>query len=416
MAAASANPRIFLSAGEASGDHYGAELIRVLRRTLPDAEFFGLGGTKMASAGLDRIIKAEDVAVMGITEVLLHAPHIYRSYRKLVASIRANPPQAAVLIDFPDVNLRLARELKKLNVPVIYFVSPQLWAWKPKRLRWVQERVSKMLVIFPFEERFYSTRGVTVEFIGHPLADEPLPTISREELARDTTSISPSGDRYPLDPKKRWIALLPGSRVGEILHNLPELVKAAYALGNEYEFLVPLAPTLTVKQISKLQFNLGSWSPADSTPPRISFVKDAAAALFHADASIVSSGTATVLAALMGKPFIVVYKVSSLSYAIAKRAIRYPAEIPAPLDEEGHPPVAMVNLIAGRRVVPELLQHRFTPENMQATLQPLLHDTPERAAMMSGLAEVRATLHPVGRPAIERAAAAVLATLQTQQS
>jgi lipid-A-disaccharide synthase len=412
MASAKTNPRIFLSAGEASGDHYGAELIRVLRRTLPEAEFFGLGGTKMESAGLHRVIKAEDVAVMGITEVLLHMPRIYRSYRKLVASIRANPPQVAVLIDFPDVNLRLAKQLKKLNVPVIYLVSPQLWAWKQKRLRLVQERVSKMLVIFPFEESFYAARGVTVEFVGHPLADDPLPTISREELAQQTTSVSPGGERHVLDPKKPWIGLLPGSRVGEMLHNLPELVKAAYALGNEYEFLVPIAPTLTVRQISKLQFNLGSWSPADGPPPRISFVRDAAAVLFHADASVVSSGTATVLAALMGKPFIVVYKVSALSYAIAKRVIRYPAEISAPLDEQGHPPVAMVNLIAGRRVVPELLQHRFTPENMQAALLPLLGDTPQRAAMLTGLAEVRAILHPVGRPAMERAAASVLAVLQ----
>jgi lipid-A-disaccharide synthase len=361
---------------------------------------------------MQRVIKAEDVAVMGITEVLLHMPRIYRSYRKLVASIRANPPRIAVLIDFPDVNLRLARELKKLNVPVVYLVSPQLWAWKRKRLRWVQERITKMLVIFPFEERFYAARGVTAEFVGHPLADKPLPTITREELARQTTSISPGGARHTLDPKKPWIALLPGSRVGEMLNNLPELVKAAYALGDQYEFLVPVAPTLTVQQISKLEFNLGNWKPADGAPPRISFVRDAAAALFHADASVVASGTATVLAALMGKPFIVVYKVSHLSYLIAKRAVRYPPEISAPLDDLGHLPVAMVNLIAGKRIVPELLQERFTPQRMEAALRPLLQDTPERAAMIAALAEVRAMLKPTGTPSIERAAASVLATLK----
>jgi lipid-A-disaccharide synthase len=412
MSTSGITTRIFLSAGEASGDHYGAQLITALRRSLPDAEFFGLGGREMESAGFHRVIKAEDVAVMGITEVLLHLPRIYGSYRKLVASIRTNPPQVAVLIDFPDVNLRLARELKKLNVPVVYLVSPQLWAWKRKRLRWVQERVTRMLVIFPFEERFYRARGVTAEFIGHPLADNPLPTISRDELARQTTFVAPGGTRHALDPNKPWIALLPGSRVGEMLHNLPELVKAAYALGDQYEFIVPVAPTLTVAQIGKLEFNLGTWTPTDGPPPRISFVKDAAAALLHADASVVASGTATVLAALMGKPFIVVYKVSALSYAIARRAIRYPAEIAAPLDEEGHPPVAMVNLIAGRRVVPELLQHRFTPENMHAALKPLLHDTPERAAMVAALAEIRTMLRPTDVPAIERAAASVLATLQ----
>ena len=411
MAEITANSRIFLSAGEASGDHYGAELITVLRRSLPNADFFGLGGTKMESAGLNRVIKAEDVAVMGITEVLLHMPRIYGSYRKLVASIRANPPQVAVLIDFPDVNLRLARELKKLGVPVIYLVSPQLWAWKRDRLRWVQERVTKMLVIFPFEERFYAARGVAVEFVGHPLADAPLPTISRKELVRQSKSLTPGGVRHTLDPLKPWIALLPGSRIGEILHNLPELVKAAYALGPGYEFLVPVAPTLTVKQISRLEFNLGNWSPSATSPPHISLVKDAAAALYHARASVVASGTATVQAAMMGQPFIVVYKVSALSYAIAKRAIRYPDEIAAPLDAEGNPPVAMVNLIAGRRVVPELLQHRCTPDNIVATLRPLLAETPERAAMLAGLAEVRALLHPMGVPSIERAAGTVLAAL-----
>jgi len=364
----------------------------------------------MEAAGLQRVIKAEDVAVMGITEVVLHAPRIYGSYRKLVASIRANPPQIAVLIDFPDVNLRLARELKKLNVPVIYLVSPQLWAWKRRRLRWVQQRVAKMLVIFPFEERFYASRGVQAEFIGHPLADDPLPAISRETLAQQSTSFI-AGDTRKLDPAKPWIALLPGSRIGEIKHNLPEMVKTAYALGNAYEFLIPVAPTLTLEQISRLKLDLGKWKPTVA-PPHIVFVHDAAAALFHARASIVASGTATVLAALMGRPFIVVYKVSALSYAIAKRAIRYPAEIPAPLDAAGNPPVAMVNLIAGRRIVPELLQHRFTPENAAVALQPLLAETPERTAMIAALAEVRTLLHPTGPPAIERAASAVLNLLR----
>ena len=182
-------------------------------------------------------------------------------------------------------------------------------------------------------------------------------------------------------------------------------------LGDQYEFLVPVAPTLTVRQISKLEFDLGNWNPTDAPPPRISFVKDANAALYHASVSVVASGTATVLAALMGRPFIVVYKVSPLSFAIARRVIRYPAEIPAPLDEEGYPPVAMVNLIAGKRLVPELLQHKFTPQNMESALRPLLQDTPERAAMIAGLIEVRAMLKPDERPAIQRAADSVLATL-----
>ncbi len=177
------NPNIFLSAGEASGDHYGAQLIAELRTRHSGATFFGLGGREMESAGQDRIIRAEDVAHMGITEVLRHAPRVYSSYRRLVASIKKRRPDIAILIDFPDVNFRLARELKALNIPVIYFVSPQLWAWKRRRLRWVQQRVDRMMVIFPFEERFYKARGVDAKFVGHPLAELPLPTTTRENYA-----------------------------------------------------------------------------------------------------------------------------------------------------------------------------------------------------------------------------------------
>jgi len=208
------NPRIFLSAGEASGDHYGAQLIHALREALPAATFTGLGGTEMETAGQQRIVRAEDVAVMGITEILRHIPHIYASYRKLVRSIRAQRPDVAILIDFPDVNFRLAKHLKRLGVPVVWFVSPQLWAWKRSRLRWVQQRVSKMMVIFPFEEPFYKARGVDATFVGHPLAELPLPTISRERYAA----------QHGLDPSAQWIALLPGSRAKEVSANLPEML------------------------------------------------------------------------------------------------------------------------------------------------------------------------------------------------
>ena len=162
-----------MSAGEASGDHYGAQLIAELRRRNPQLACFGLGGKEMEAAGLDRIVRAEDVAHMGITEVIRHMPRVYKAYRSLVAAIRQRRPDVAVLIDFPDVNFRLARELKKLGIPVIYFVSPQLWAWKRRRLRWVQQRVTRMMVIFPFEERFYRARGVEVRCVGHPLAELP---------------------------------------------------------------------------------------------------------------------------------------------------------------------------------------------------------------------------------------------------
>jgi lipid-A-disaccharide synthase len=164
------NPKIFLSAGEASGEHYGTLLIPAIRRLEPGAEFFGLGGQRMEALGFRRIVRAEDVAVMGITEVIRHMPKIYGEYRKLKASIRTERPDAAILIDFPDVNLSLAKHLKRAGVPVIYFVSPQLWAWKKYRIREVQRYVDRMLVIFPFEERFYRDHNVQATFVGHPLA------------------------------------------------------------------------------------------------------------------------------------------------------------------------------------------------------------------------------------------------------
>jgi lipid-A-disaccharide synthase len=382
MAENNPSPCLFLSAGEASGDYYGAQLIAELRTRLPQLTCFGLGGTAMADAGMERIVRAEDVAHMGITEVIRHMPYIYGEYRRLVASIKKRRPDAAILVDFPDVNLRLARELRKLNIPVIYFVSPQLWAWKRKRLRWVQQRVSRMMVIFPFEESFYRARGVDAAFVGHPLAQLPLPSSTSEEYAA----------RYRLDPEKTWIALLPGSRRKEVQLNLPEMLRAAAILNAQgrYEFVIPVASTVNNSYI--LNF---LQDPIHNTrKPRVTLVDDAREALHHARASIVASGTATVQAAVIGNPFIVVYRVSPLTFALAKRLIRYPIEIPAEIDKDGNLPIAMVNLVAGRRVVPELLQARFTAENIVATLGPLLADGPARERMISDLVETNLKLLP----------------------
>jgi lipid-A-disaccharide synthase len=359
----SQNPKIFLSAGEASGEHYGAQLIPAIRRLMPDGEFFGLGGQRMEALGFRRIVRAEDVAVMGITEVIFHMPRIYGEYRKLKASIRAEKPDAAILIDFPDVNLSLAKHLKRQGVPVIYFVSPQLWAWKKYRIREVQKYVDRMLVIFPFEERFYLERGVEAQFVGHPLADLPLPAKSREEYARE----------MDLDPAKHWIGLLPGSRSKEIRLNLPEMLRAAELLANSadslgYEFLLPIAPTLTGIQQAEIYAALPQ-------TPNITLTQDARAVLHHARASLVASGTATVEAALIGNPFVVVYKVSPLTYAVAKRVVDVPH-------------VAMANLIANNRVVPELIQGDFTAENAVLHLRPLLDDEEARARMQSSLRSI----------------------------
>ncbi|HWZ12603.1 MAG TPA: lipid-A-disaccharide synthase [Acidobacteriaceae bacterium] len=380
---------VFLSAGEASGEHYGALLIDALRHETPGAQFFGLGGKQMEESGLQRIVRAEDVAHMGITEVLRHAPTVYSAYRRLVKSIREQRPDIAVLIDFPDVNLRLAEHLKNAGVPVVYFVSPQLWAWKKRRIRWVRERVSKMLVIFPFEEGFYRERGVDAEFVGHPLAEMPLPDASRLEFAATNS----------LDPTKPWLAMLPGSRQREVRLNLPEMLNAVAILGPQYEYLIPVAPTL---QPADFEAVLRGHATLRKS---IHLTQDAAASLFHARASVVASGTATVLAALMGNPFVAVYRVSPVTYAIASRLIELPH-------------VTMVNLIAGDRIVPELIQDTFTAKNIVRELTPLLADGDERKTQMAALAAVRQRLEApsstrtVREGTIHRVAAHVLKLAQ----
>jgi len=400
------NSSIFISAGEASGEFYGAELARALSRgSTPKGkttELWGMGGPRMAAAGVDCIVRAEDMAVMGFTEIVHHLPRIYREFRKLKHAIRARRPAVAVLIDFPEIHFRLAREFYRLGIPVIYFVSPQLWAWKQHRIRLVQRYVKRMLVIFPFEEQFYRERGVQAEFVGHPLADLPLPAIPREQFAAQNG----------LDPAKTWIGLLPGSRLKEIEANLPQMLEAARSLltpepvgvnaDRTIAFLIPLAPTLDAAKrqaVLKMTQEYGSGLPVHLVP-------DARAALFHARASVVASGTATVEAALIGNPFVVVYRVSPLTYAIARRLVKVPH-------------VAMANLIAQKRVVPELIQHDFTAANIVQHLKRLLPDGPDRQSMMHELGAIRDVLHAHPSPcgvknqnAIETVAAVVLSQME----
>ncbi len=370
----------------------------------------------MQKAGQTRIVRAEDVAHMGITEVLRHAPYIYSQYRKLVRSIAANPPHAAILIDFPDVNFRLARHLKSRGVPVVWFVSPQLWAWKRRRLRWVQQRVSNMLTIFPFEAPFYRNRGVQADFVGHPLASLPLPTIPRELYAAHNN----------LDPAKPWIALLPGSRWREIESNLPIMVEMACSYPRDAEYLLPVASTIDRSRLADFAAGWITHYPGTNPTiplPYIHLVADAREALHHARASVVASGTATVQAALIGNPFVVVYRVSPLTFRLARHFVSYPEEIwPSPAnrslgdkdpyyDRAGNLPIAMPNLIAGRRIVPELLQSAFNPETLNDTLESLLADTPVRTQQLAGLAEIRTRLTLPGPAPIARVRDAVLAVL-----
>ncbi len=396
------SPTIFISAGEASGEHYGALLAAALERKLAaagqTAQLFGMGGERMQAAGVERVVRAEDMAVMGLTEVVLHLPRIYGEFRKLKKAIRERRPDVAVLIDFPEIHFRLAKEFHRLGVPVIFFVSPQLWAWKKHRIRLVQNFVRRMLVIFPFEEPFYRENGVKAEFVGHPLAELPLPTINREQFAAENH----------LNAARTWIGLLPGSRPKEISDHLPVLLEAARSLAQHGEpegldFLIPLAPTLnTAQRAQALQLVKDH---GDGLTVRL--VEDARAALFHARASVVASGTATVEAALIGNPFVVVYRVSALTYAIAKRVVKVPH-------------VAMANLIAGKRVVPELIQQDFTAAKIVKQMLPLLPDGVARQSMMQEIRTIRRAL--AGTPAgvgdgaagaIERVAAITLEELGT---
>jgi lipid-A-disaccharide synthase len=353
-----AHLRILISAGEASGDTYGAQLIEALRRLHPSAEFFGAGGDRMRAAGCDTVVDANDLAVVGISEILSHLPRIYSLFRQLISESDRRRPVVAVVIDSPAFNWRVARQMRKRGVSVVYYVCPQFWAWRQGRVRLLRKYVNKALVIFPFEEKFYRDRGVDATFVGHPLANLPQPTISREDYASQNN----------LDPAKDWITLMPGSRVKEVRMNLPEMLASAAALGTQYEFLLPLAPTL---DRGFLQSLIGD--------RKIHLVTQALPAMAHSRGGIVASGTATVEAALMNMPFVMVYRVTPLTYFLGRSKVKVPY-------------FAMVNLIASKEVVTELVQDDFTAAQVVTELSKVLSRGPAREAMMQGFAQVKVLL------------------------
>jgi lipid-A-disaccharide synthase len=355
-----------LSAGEASGDTYGAQLIESLRGLAPSSTFFGMGGEKMRASGAELLVHANEVAVVGLVEVVKHLPDIRRRFKHLVAEAARRKPDAAILIDFPDFNLRLARELHRLRIPVFYFVSPQIWAWRTGRVKQIKKYVRKMIVIFPFEQEFYRRHGVEVSYVGHPLAYEPPPQISREEFAT----------QHGLDPQKQWIALLPGSRRKEVGYNIERMRWAAEMLqdqGGDFQFVMPVASTLNKEWLAKQLYD--TWP----SPVGITLTDNARATLMHARAAVVASGTATVEAALSGAPFIVVYRLAPLTWLLGRRLVK--------LDT-----FAMPNLIAGKKVVPELIQKDFTAQNVFKALNAIIPDGPVRQQMESDLKMVQQRL------------------------
>ena len=364
--------RLLVSCGEPSGDLYAAELVRHLRQARADLDVFGLGGDRLQDQGAALRAHVRELAVVGLFEVVSHLRRLRGVFRDLLAEVDRRPPAAAVLVDYAEFNLRLAAALRRRGIPVVYYVSPQVWAWRRGRLRDIRRSVSRMLVIFPFEEPLYREAGVPVRFVGHPLVDLVAPAPDRAAFLR------PLG----LDPDRPVLAVLPGSRAKEIAHNLPPIVAALRRIQAQrprVQFLLAVAPSIEPASLA------GRFA---GVPGRM--VGGATHAVLGAcDAAVVASGTATVEAALLGAPMVVVYRLSPLTYHLGRRLVRVPH-------------YAMANLIAGRRLVPELIQSDFTPERVAEEALRLLEDAAFRDRMREGLAEVR---HRLGGPGASARAA-----------
>ena len=375
---------LLMVAVEASGDLHGAAVLRELRALRPDLRAFGAGGPKMRAEGLEALVRAEDLSVMGIAEVLPALPRLLEAMDTLRDAARDRKPAAALLIDSPDFNLRLAKQLRRLQVPVAYFIGPSVWAWRSYRVKQIARDVARMLVILPFEAAFYARHGVVARYVGNPLADDlhalPAAGLDPRAAARCAIFGSDAGS-LPV------LALLPGSRLQEIHRLWPRMLAAARALQGKIpglRLVVPIAATL-----DRALFGYA---------PDVQFVDSAPQALAAADAAIVASGTATLEAALAGTPQVVVYRTSWLSWLVGRMLIRVRF-------------ISLPNLLAGRALVTELLQSDCTPERIALAIAPLLSDTPARNAQIEGLRAVREELAPPGSAGAARRAAEEVAAL-----
>lgn len=374
-------PTLLLSAGEASGDMYAAQLAAELKKRM-DVNIFGMGGPQMRAAGVEVVTDYSEVAVLGITEIVSHLPSLIRAMRRLVSEARKRKPALAILTDFPGFHLRLSRKLKPLGIKNVYFVCPQFWAWRPWRVRIVRRRFARALCIFPFEEKFYGDAGVPTRFIGHPLVGAVCASETRQQFA----------ERHGLDPGQPIVTLLPGSRAGEIARHLPTMLAACAELRQmpgKVSFVIAVAPGVGVSKINRMVSVSGVCA--------VVVERQTYNALAAADAALVCSGTATIEAALLDVPMVVVYKVTPVTAALAKPLVRTKF-------------FSMVNLIAGRAVVRELIQGDFTPQACARELTRLLGSAEGRQDLRRGLAEVRKKLGPPG--AVERAAEEIAALLR----
>jgi lipid-A-disaccharide synthase len=393
---------ILISAGEASGDMYAARLARAIQQRT-GAHLFGLGGPLMRAAGVELIADYSEVSVMGLSEVLHKLPAALKILHRLQREAVRRKPALVILVDAPGMNFPLARRLDPRGFRLLYFISPQVWAWRSGRVKAIRRMVDLMLCIFPFEEDFYQRAGVPVKFVGHPLVDTVAPSESRAQFAA----------RHHLDPQRPIVAVLPGSRKIEVAHNFPAIAEACASLARDLPVQLVLAAAPALQDDALLR-SAGPLTPAllaalakagalaetpaskrSAASPAISLTvvrSETYNALAAADCAIVSSGTATVEAALLGTPMVVVYRVSALTALLARTLVHTPF-------------FAMVNLIMGRRVVPELIQHDFTAAALESEVRALLASAEAREKMRRDLEEVRARLGPGG--AIDRAAAAI---------
>jgi len=354
--------RILIVAGEASGDLHGSNLVRALKRSDPGITVSGIGGTHMEQAGVEILIPASEMAVVGLTEVLFRLGVIFKARQELKKLLRSAPsPELLILIDYPDFNIHLASLAKRWKIPVLYYISPQVWAWRTGRVNKLAKRVDRIAVILPFEEDLYRKKGVDVTYVGHPLLDAIPEHSSKEEVV----------GKLNLQNASPVIGLLPGSRQEEIENILPSMVKAVEILSSRYshlECVLPVAPTVSVDLIQSFL--------ADSNVEIHISDLDIYRTLRACDLALVASGTATLETAIMGVPMIVVYRVSPVTYWIGKKLVNVPY-------------VSLANFVAGKQIVPELVQDEFNPEKLAGEAVRILEDRQERENMIRNLKAVK---------------------------
>ena len=374
--------KILLVAGEVSGDLHGSHLVDAIHRIDPEVCFFGVGGEGLDRSGMKLLYSAHSLSVVGVTEVFIKLRSILKALRGLKKSLEQERPDLVILIDFPDFNFRLAKIAHRRGIPILYYISPQVWAWRPRRIRLIARWVKKMVVLFPFEVPLYEAAGVDVECVGHPLIDIVKPTFSKEVAFQ----------KFGLDPKRRTVGLLPGSRIHEIERLLPPLLASAHLLQKEIpdlQFILPLAPGLPETILSSYIENI-------SVPVKVvkGFNYDV---MNLSDLLITASGTATLEGAILGKPMIIIYRVSFLSYWIGRALIQ--------VDHIG-----LVNLVAGKEIAPELIQQDVHPQRIAEEALLILRDPILSRKMTDSMGEVCQKLGEPG--AAQRAARIVISLLR----